>query len=224
MRKTGSFGKLLIVLVVLLLPAIAYLLLQSGENQYRKLQIYGPREAPPDGNEDTVFHTVQPFELVAQNGLLFSSTQLDGKIYVADFFFATCQTICPEMTMQMKRIQETFKNDTSLFLISHTVNPAHDTAEVLRAYADEFGAADGKWFFLTGDKKSIYDLARHSYFVTALPGDGGPHDFIHSEKLILVDPDKRIRGYYDGTEIEDVSRLIEEIKVLQWEYNFRNQH
>lgn len=208
----------MIVLAVLLLPSIAYLLLQSGDNQYRKLQIYGPREASESGMNDTVFHTVQPFELITHSGSTFSSSQLNGKIYVADFFFATCQTICPKMTMQMKRVQEAFKNDTTILLISHTVNPAHDTVDVLRAYADEYGAADGKWFFLTGDKKTIYDLARHSYFVTALPGDGGPHDFIHSEKLILVDPDKRIRGYYDGTEIEDVNRLIEEIKVLQWEY------
>lgn len=224
MRKTGSVGKVIIVLAVLLLPSIAYLLLQSGDNQYRKLLIYGPREAPESGMSDTVFHTIQPFELVAHTGLSFSSEQLAGKIYVADFFFATCQTICPKMTMQMKRVQEAFKNDTTVLLISHTVNPAHDTVEVLRAYADESGAAEGKWFFLTGDKKTIYDLARHSYFVTALPGDGGPHDFIHTEKLILVDPDNRIRGYYDGTEIDDVNRLIEETKVLQWEYKFRSQN
>lgn len=224
MRKPGSVGKVIIVLAVLMLPSIAYLLLQSGENQYQKLRIYGPREAPEDSNADTVFHSVQSFNLIAHTGKPFSSSQLDGKIYVADFFFVTCQTICPKMTMQMKRVQEAFKNDTSVLLVSHTVNPANDTVEVLMGYASEYGADGEKWFFLTGDKKIIYDLARHSYFITALPGDGGSHDFIHSEKLILVDPDKRIRGYYDGTDIEDVNRLIEEIKVLQWEYKFRTQN
>ncbi len=218
MSKAVSIPRILVVVTILLVPSIAYLIISRGENHYQKLQIFGPREPDASNPSDTIFHSIAPFELPAHNGSVFSDKDLQGKIYVADFFFATCPTICPKMAMQMKRVQEAFKKDTSIMLVSHSVNPDQDTVEALAVYADEYGAIPGKWFFLTGDKKQIYDLARHSYFVTAMPGDGGPDDFIHSEKLILVDPDKRIRGYYDGTDYEDVNLLIDEIKVLQWEY------
>lgn len=218
MSKAVSFSRILIVVAILLVPSIAYLIISRGENQYEKLQIFGPREPGSANPADTIYHTIASFSLPAHNGSTFTDGDLDGKIYVADFFFATCPTICPKMSMQMKRVQEAFRDDASVLLVSHSVNPEQDSVAVLAAYAEEYGALPGKWFFLTGDKKQIYDLARHSYFVTAMPGDGGPDDFIHSEKLILVDPDKRIRGYYDGTDYEDVNLLIDEIKVLQWEY------
>ena len=121
----------------------------------------------------------------------------------------------------MKRIQEATKDNDLIALVSHTVNPEKDTVSVLRDYAKEYGAISGKWYLLTGDKKQIYDLARNSYFVAAVPVNpeksGGPDDFIHSEQLILVDKHKHIRGFYDGTDYEDVNRLLDEIKVLEWE-------
>lgn len=218
MSKAVSIPRILVIVAILLVPSIAYLIISRGENQYMKLQVFGPREPDPANPSDTIYHTIASFELPAHNGTLFTNKELEGKIYVADFFFATCPTICPKMAMQMKRVQEAFKDDSSIMLVSHSVNPEQDTVEALAAYAIDYGAIPGKWFFLTGDKKQIYDLARHSYFVTAMPGDGGPDDFIHSEQLILVDPDKRIRGYYDGTDYEEVNLLIDEIKVLQWEY------
>ena len=122
------------------------------------------------------------------------------------------------MSMQMKRVQEAYKDDPEIVLISHTVNPERDTVAALAAYAKEYGAIPGKWFFLTGDKTQIYDLARKSYFITAMEGDGGPDDFIHSEKIVLIDKDKRICGYYDGTDYESINLLIDEILVLKWEY------
>jgi protein SCO1/2 len=122
------------------------------------------------------------------------------------------------MTMQMKRVQEKFKADPDIALWSFTVDPQKDTVEAMKAYAQKHEAITGKWQFLTGDKKVIYDLARYGFFLTALEGDGGPDDFIHSEKLVLLDKDRRIRGYYDGTDYEDINKLMDEILVLKWEY------
>jgi protein SCO1 len=215
MSSSKGVSKALIILSILLIPSIGYLILSTGDNQYQRLEIYGPKE--PAGN-DTLYHTIGDFKLISHTGDSLSLQNLKGKIFIADFFFATCQTICPEMSMQMKRVQEAYRDDNEILLVSHSVNPVQDTVEALAAYATEYEAIPGKWFFLTGDKPQIYDLARKSYFITAMEGDGGPGDFIHSEKLVLVDKEGRIRGYYDGTDYEDVNKLIDEIKVLKWEY------
>ncbi|MBL0341554.1 MAG: SCO family protein [Bacteroidetes bacterium] len=219
MSSSKSFSKVFILLGILILPSIAYLIVSSGDNKYSHLEIFGPKEPSSTHPGDTVFHQVAPFTLVSQNGASFTSDQLKDKIYVTDFFFATCQTICPKMNMQMKRVQEAYKDDAEILLLSHTVNPEKDTVEALAKYAQEYGAISGKWFFLTGDKKQIYDLARNSYFITAMKGDGGPDDFVHSEKIVLIDKDQRIRGFYDGTDYESINLLIDEIKVLKWEYS-----
>ena len=218
MSPIKPFYKALILLGILLIPSLAYLIVSSGKNNYQRLEIYGPKEPVTDSPGDTLYHAIAPFQLISQDSAVFTDKNLEDKIYVADFFFATCQTICPKMSMQMKRVQEAYKDDPEIILISHTVNPEKDTVNALASYAVEYGALKGKWFFLTGDKKEIYDLARHSYFLAAMPGDGGPDDFIHSEKIVLVDKDKHIRGYYNGTDYEDVNLLIDEIKVLKWEY------
>jgi protein SCO1 len=218
MSKISTFNKALILLGILLIPSLAYLLITRGKNNYTRLEIFGPREAVSTGSNDTLYHTVSSFDLIAENGERFSSAALENKIVVTEFFFATCQTICPKMSMQMKRVQDAYKDDPEIMLLSFTVNPEKDSAEALASYAKEYNAIPGKWKFLTGDKKQIYELARKSFFLTAVEGDGGPDDFIHSEKLVLVDKDKRIRGYYDGTDYESVNLLIDEIKVLKWEY------
>lgn len=222
MNKSKSFSKALILLGILLVPSVSYLIISSGKNNYARLEIFGPREASSSGSTDTIYHTVAPFKLSAHTGNEFSSEALRGKIYVTDFFFATCPTICPKMNMQMKRVQEAYKDDPEISLVSFTVNPEKDTVEALAAYAVEYGVIPGKWVFLTGDKKQIYDLARYSFFITAMKGDGGPDDFVHSEKIVLIDKDSRIRGYYDGTDYESVNLLIDEIKVLKWEYENNN--
>lgn len=117
----------------------------------------------------------------------------------------------------MMRVQFAYKDDPEVMIFSHTVNPEEDSPSVLKAYAAKHNAIEGKWYFLTGDKKALYDMARNSYYITAMPGDGGPDDFIHSEQFVLVDKHKRIRGFYDGTDYNEVSRLIDEIKVLKKE-------
>lgn len=218
MNNSKYVSRILIILSILVIPSIGYLIVSSGDNKYSHLEIFGPRDPSPTNPKDTIYHTVAPFQLDAHDGTKFSSEQLDGKIFVADFFFATCQTICPKMSMQMKRVQEAYKDDPEIMLLSYTVNPERDSVAALAAYASEYGAIQGKWYLLTGDKSQIYDLARKSYFITAMEGDGGPDDFIHSEKIVLVDKDKRIRGYYDGTDYESVNLLIDEILVLKWEY------
>jgi protein SCO1/2 len=215
--KTGILAVLLVV------PVLVFLFLKLfGRNHY-ELRRYVPVQVDStmvDGGYryDTVWHKVPDFNLTAHTGKPFSQADLKGKIYVADFFFATCQTICPKMAKQMNRVQDMFRNQDAVKLVSYTVNPAQDSVPVLAAYAKEQEALPGKWTFLTGDKKDIYHLARKGYYLPAGEGDGGPDDFIHSDMLVLVDRDKNIRGYYHGTDPKDVDRLILEIRILLHEY------
>ena len=209
----------IILFVVLIVPVIGYLLLKTGTNHYIALPIYGERYAEEkviDGETvvDTVYHTIGDFEFVNQNDDTIRSKDLEGKIKVVDFFFVSCQTICPKMSTQMKRVQDKVKTIDEIVILSHTVNPEDDSVSVLKQYATEYGAIDNKWHFLTGDKKEIYEIARKGYLVNALEGDGGPDDFIHTELFLLIDDKNRIRGMYDGTSKEAVDTLIDEIKVL----------
>lgn len=210
-------GKALIILGILFIPAISYFLLSRGDNQFQHLEIFGPRELPPSGTTDTTFHTVMDFSLIDQDSMPVSFEKLNADIYIANFFFATCKTICPNMSKQMKRVQENLPDNYPVKILSFTVDPVHDTVAALNAYAQLYEADNTIWHFITGDKKQIYDLARYGFYLTAMEGDGGPDDFIHSEKFILLDRERRIRGYYDGTDPEDVKRLLDEVLVLQWE-------
>lgn len=172
---------------------------------------------------DTLYHTIQPFVLINQYGDTITEKEYEGKIYVADFFFTTCQSICPKMTSQLYRVQEKFLKNDSVLLLSHTVDPEHDSVPVLARYAVQTHARPSKWNFVTGDKKHLYDLARQGYLITAMEGNGGPEDFIHSETFVLVDKERRIRGFYDGTSTVEVNKLIDDIKVLIAEYYMESQ-
>ncbi|MCB0791340.1 MAG: SCO family protein [Flavobacteriales bacterium] len=164
-------------------------------------------------------HHIHDFDLIDQTGNHLTLDDVRGHIIVADFFFTTCTSICPKMTGQMTRVQRSFKDDERVVLLSHSVTPEMDSVPVLRSYADRFQADPGKWHFLTGDRKQIYDLARRSYFAAVNEGDGGPDDFVHTENFVLVDPLLRIRGFYDGTSTADVDRLIDDISRLERESN-----
>ena len=166
---------------------------------------------------DTVYHRVGPFQLINQYGDTITEANCKGNIYVANFFFATCQSICPEMSTQLKDVQAAFATDDSVLILSHSVNPLHDTVDVLLAYGKVYGALKNKWHFLTGDKKQIYDLAKASYLVNAVEDDGSPEGFLHSELLLLIDTQGRIRGMYDGTYAPDVKQLILDIQLLKKE-------
>jgi protein SCO1/2 len=164
------------------------------------------------------YHTIKDFELYNQNGDTITEDFYNDKIYVADFFFTTCQTICPIMTDHMLEIQDKLKDDEEVLLLSHTVIPAYDSVPVLRKYADEKGVMDKTWNLVTGDKKEIYDLARKSYLAAKSDGDGGTFDMIHTENFVLVDKQKRIRGFYDGTDPTAIEELMQDIMILKQEY------
>lgn len=178
------------------------------------LPVFGEKKA---SGTDTVYHTIRPFFFTNQYHEPVTESTTKNKIYVADFFFATCQSICPQMSSQLVRVQEAFKSDSSILILSHTVNPMHDTVEVLNSYAQSYNAIKGKWHFLTGNKKDIYALAKDSYLVNAFEDDGTPEGFLHSELLILIDTYGRIRGTYDGTDPVAVQKLIADIKRLKQE-------
>jgi protein SCO1/2 len=227
--------KVVLLVVLLVIPSLAYLYMKTGKNNFKSLEIFGPIEPiekTVDGKTviDTVYHSINGFSLLDQDSNVVTESIVKGKIHVANFFFTTCKTICPKMSNEMIRVQSAFKNDPDVKIISYTVNPEYDTPSILKVYADKHYAIKDQWYFLTGDKKVIYDLARNSYFLVATEGDGGPDDFIHSEMFVLIDKEGRIRGSldkrgniqtYDGTNTLDVKRLIEDIEVLKREYTLK---
>jgi len=186
----------------------------------KKLPIYNPADVNPKLVDQSLVHIrrnhkVLDFELINQNGETITEQDYKDKIYVADFFFTRCMTICPVMTNNMAVLQQEFLNDNDVKFLSHSVTPVIDSVSVLKAYAETKGVIDSKWNITTGPKKHIYELARKSYFAVLDEGDGGLQDFIHTENFVLVDKKKQIRGYYDGTDDEDIKRLISDIKLLQ---------
>ncbi|MGK0421176.1 MAG: protein SCO1/2 [Polaribacter sp.] len=188
-----------------------------------KLKIYNPADVNPrlvdfSMKHITKDHTVSNFELINQNGEIITNKNYENKIYVADFFFTRCQTICIAMAYNMAELQDVYKNDADIMFLSHSVTPVLDSVSVLKEYADRKGVIDGKWNVTTGSKKDIYELARKSYFAVLDEGNGDENDFIHTEQFVLVDKEKRIRGYYDGTEKEDMIKLKNDIVVLKDEY------
>lgn len=190
---------------------------EKHEGNKQLLPIIGEKKLAGVNATDTIYHTVQNFSFTNQFNETVSDKSIENKIYVADFFFATCQSICPKMSSQLVHVQSEFQKDSSVLILSHTVNPSNDTVEVLHGYAQTYGAIKNKWHFLTGNKKEIYDMARFSYLVNALEEDGSAEGFLHSELLILVDTKKRIRGMYDGTDSVAVAKLIADITLLKKE-------
>jgi protein SCO1/2 len=178
------------------------------------LPIYGEKSLQ---GKDTVYHQMKDFSLTNQYGEQVTEQTVNDKIYVANFFFATCQSICPEMSSNLVEVQKAFAKDDSLLILSHSVNPLHDTVAVLMNYATTYGAMKNKWHLLTGDKKHIYDLAKTSYLVNALEDDGSPEGFLHSELFLLIDKKGRLRGMYDGTDKAQVQILIKDIQLLKTE-------
>ena len=160
------------------------------------------------------YHKISDFSLTNQNGEVVTQKKYENKIYVADFFFTTCQSICPIMTKNMKDIQNKLIIDSEVLLLSHTVFPEIDSVEVLKKYAVDNGVIDSKWDLVTGDKKEIYDLARKSY-LAAKDNSFSKYDMIHTENFVLIDKKKQIRGFYDGTNKEEVNRLLEDIEILK---------
>ncbi|HLV14475.1 MAG TPA: SCO family protein [Xanthomarina sp.] len=190
---------------------------------YKPLPIYQPAMVNTEMVDSTIqykkkYHKIADFSLINQNGETITADSYKDKIYVADFFFTTCQTICPIMTDHMVLIQKEIKDDQDVMLLSHTVTPDIDSVAQLKKYALEKGVIDAKWNLVTGNKKEIYELARKSYLAVKTDGLGDAYDMIHTENFMLIDKKRQIRGYYDGTNPEDISRLLEEIAILKEEY------
>ena len=188
-----------------------------------QLKVFQPNEFTKELVDSSLqrvrkFHRIADFALLNQYGDTITQKSFDDKIYITDFFFTTCQTICPIMTNHMEQIQQEFKDDKEVMLLSHSVTPEIDDVPVMYEYAKKHNAIKNKWHLVTGDKKEIYDLARKSYFTTKTDGDGGKYDMIHTENFVLVDKDKRIRGIYDGTDPEEIEKAISDIKTLKKEY------
>jgi protein SCO1/2 len=188
-----------------------------------RLKIYNPIDVNPrlvDASVKNIRknHTIGDFELINQNGETITQKNYEGKIYIADFFFTRCQTICIAMAYNMSELQEFYKNDDDIMFLSHSVTPVMDSVPVLKAYAEKKGVIDGKWNVTTGPKKHIYELARKNYFAVLDEGDGGEQDFIHTEQFVLIDKERRIRGFYDGTNKDDMQKLKRDVEILRKEY------
>jgi len=187
-----------------------------------KLPIIGFKDAVKNkdnpGQVDTVYHTIADFSFVNQDSTIVTNNTFADMIYVSDFFFTSCPTICPIMKAQMLRVYDTFNNNPEVMLLSHTIDPEYDTVALLKDYADRLEVTSEKWHFVTGDKEKIYEIGQRSYLITAKEDQFQPGGYLHSGAFILVDKDRRIRGIYDGTKADQVDRLINDIPILLSEY------
>ena len=185
----------------------------------KTLPIYNPADVNPELVDTTVqyiskYHTIADFSFTNQNGKTITQKDYEGKIYVADFFFTTCGSICPKMTTNLIDVQKAFLDNPKVMLLSHTVFPEIDSVSVLKEYAKIYGVNDNKWNLVTGDKKEIYTMARKSYLAVKQGKPDQLYDMVHTGNFVLVDSKRRVRGFYDGTKKEEIQRLIEDINWL----------
>lgn len=203
-------------LLFLLLPVVLAISCSSPSektSETAELPILGERYV--DDNQDTVYHSIADFAFVNQVGDTIRKEDMAGKIYVADFFFTTCPTICPVMKKEMLRVYELFKGEPNFRILSHSIDPSHDTQAVLKDYAEKLGVPDAAtWNFLTGDQEKIFEIGQTSYLTTTMADDMEPGGFLHSGAFLLVDQQGRIRGVYDGTKTDQVDRLLADIPKL----------
>ena len=209
-------------IVFLIISVIIISIIYNTLNVYQPLPIYQPAMVSTELVDSTIqhqkkYHKIADFNLINQNGKTITLADYKNKIYVADFFFTTCQTICPIMTDHMAQIQKEIIDDPEVMLLSHSVTPEIDSVAQLKRYALRKGVNDNKWNLLTGDKKQIYQLARKSYLAVKTFGLGDAYDMIHTENFMLIDKKSQIRGFYDGTDANDISRLLKDIQILKEE-------
>ena len=208
--------------VFVIFSTITLYLFYGALKPAKTLPIYNPSDVNPELVDSTVqyiskYHTIADFSFTNQNGKTITQKDYEGKIYVADFFFTTCGSICPKMTANLFDVQEAIKNNPKVMFLSHTVFPETDSVPVLKAYAKKYGVDDKKWNLVTGDKKEIYSMARKSYLAVKLGKPEELYDMVHTENFVLVDAKRRVRGFYDGTKKEDIQKLIEDINFLSKE-------
>lgn len=218
MPPASKRKKFIILFTLLAVVPATLLILRSAQHTFSTLPYLGEKDVNAPG--DTTYFTVPPFTFTDQNGHVVSDRNFEGKILVVDFFFTRCTSICPKMTAHMQGLQlelnDPNKRDSykDVVLLSHSVDPEHDTPEVLRTYARQHQADTTRWHFLTGDPKAIYRQGNTGYLLTALEDSLDPEGFVHSERFVLVDKRRHIRGQYDGTSRADVGRLTTDLKML----------
>ncbi|WP_417265035.1 SCO family protein [Brumimicrobium sp.] len=215
--------RVLLTFIVLVIGIFTAYYLTKQSMEQKQLPVIQPRDVNaeminPELANIGIGHRIGKFEFLNQNGEKITHEDVQGKIFVAEYFFTTCLTICPVMTEEMKRVQERFKGNQDVKILSFTVDPEQDDVAVMKAYAENHNAVAGQWHFLTGPKEDLYSLARNSFFVLKPAeaknlGDAGS-DFIHTNNFVLVDREMRIRGYYDGTSTEDINILMDDIDLL----------
>ena len=194
----------------------------NEQKPIRTLPHFGKKNTIKD--KDTSYHTIKPFCFTNQYNETVTEEVVKNKIYVTDFFFTTCQSICPIMSTQLERVYKEFKTHNDVLILSHTVSPEEDSINVMMDYSKLHGVTDKRWLFLTGEKKHLYDMARTSYLLNNEVGNGDDEDFIHTQNFALIDKEKHLRGFYDGTDSTEVTRLIADIKILLEEYAYKEKH
>lgn len=211
--------------LLILIPAafiIWFLLSKKEESPIRYLAYYGPKNALKVN--DTTYHSIPDFEFTDQNNKKVNKQTLKDKIYVTEYFFTTCKSICPIMNNYLMDVYKTFKTKNDFLILSHTVDPETDSVHILKAYADAHGVNDEKWLFVTGSKPQLYEVARKGYLLDAAEGKGDEEDFIHTQNFALIDKESHIRGFYDGTDSAEIVRLKQDIGLLLKEYEYKAKH
>jgi protein SCO1/2 len=208
--------------VMAVLSVIIITLFYTALKPKKTLPIFNPADVNPELVDSTVqyiskYHTIADFSFINQNGKTITQKDYEGKIYVADFFFTTCASICPIMTTNMVDVQQAILKNPKVMLLSHSVTPEIDSVSVLKAYAIKNHVNDNKWNLVTGDKKQIYSMARKSYLAVKLGKPSELYDMVHTENFVLIDTKRRVRGFYDGTKKEEIRRLISDINFLSKE-------
>jgi protein SCO1/2 len=213
--KIQNSNPIVIGFKISLLVACSLQLVACSTKKEAPLPIFGERTVT---GTDTTYHTIAPFQFVDQDSVIVTNATFKDKIYVADFFFTSCRTICPIMKTQMLRVYDSIQRDTNILILSHTIDPEYDSVALLRDFAQRLGVKSEKWHFVTGVQDSIYKIAQTSYFATAMEDRNEPDGFIHSGAFLLIDKQQRIRGKYDGTKEEEVNKLLTDIQKLKREY------
>jgi len=222
MVNTKTLKNIVILVLILVVPGFLYYLLQAkGKNRYKPLPVYGPKHIAKTfkivhGEKifDTIYHKISDFKLYDQDNNLITQKTFAGNILLVNFFFTNCPILCNEINKNIDSLAGNFKKNTMVKFASITVDPEKDNVAVLKKYANSLNANEKQWKFLTGDTSVIYPLSRNGFLVTAANGGNQPENFVYSEKLMLIDQNWRIRGYYNGTSVNDMAKLNDEIKVL----------
>lgn len=210
----------LLILVPVIFIAWFFIAKKKGEPT-RYLAYYGPKNALK--TNDTMYHSIPNFEFINQDGEKVTKQTFKNKIYVTEYFFTTCKSICPIMNTNLERVYTEFKNRNDFLILSHTVEPEIDSVKVLKEYSKLHKVTDKRWQFVTGSKEQLYRLARKGYLLNNEAGNGDANDFIHTQNFALVDKNFNIRGFYDGTNTQEIDRLIQEIKLLMQEYDYKEK-